>query len=375
MATTTNFSWATPDDSANVKDGAAAIRSLGTAVDTTVATMVPKSIVDAKGDIIAATAADTVSKLTVGSNDTVLTADSSTATGLKWAAVAGGYSTYQLFTSSGTFTVPTGITKCAVYMVSAGGGGGSGRVDVADNGSQGGGGGSGGNIAFDPFFKVTPADVMTVTIGAGGTGGASRTTVNTQTNGAAGSAGSSVVFGSLTVPGGNGGGGGSNGTDNTPSIAVLSSSNVLSAKGGGLGAQGEMAGATPTYSPGGGILSILSQAGSTGSAGTSANVGTTFGNAGTSTTAGFCGGGGGGGGWNGSNGQGGNATYGGGGGGASAYASTNITVTAGAGGAGATNRGSGGGGGGAAQKRGTSAPSVTSGAGGNGGSGFVAIFY
>ncbi len=48
------------------------------------------TIVDAKGDIIAATAADTVSRLAVGANDTVLTADSSTATGLKWAAVASG---------------------------------------------------------------------------------------------------------------------------------------------------------------------------------------------------------------------------------------------------------------------------------------------
>jgi len=48
------------------------------------------NIVDAKGDIIAATAADTVSRLAVGANDTVLTADSSTATGLKWAAAASG---------------------------------------------------------------------------------------------------------------------------------------------------------------------------------------------------------------------------------------------------------------------------------------------
>jgi hypothetical protein len=52
------------------------------------ATMVPKTIVDAKGDLIAATAADTVDRLAVGANDTVLTADSSTATGLKWAAPA-----------------------------------------------------------------------------------------------------------------------------------------------------------------------------------------------------------------------------------------------------------------------------------------------
>lgn len=90
MATTSNFGWTTPDDTALVKDGASSIRSLGTAIDTTMQTMVPKSIVDAKGDIIAATAADTVDRLAVGANDTVLTADSSTATGLKWAAPAGG---------------------------------------------------------------------------------------------------------------------------------------------------------------------------------------------------------------------------------------------------------------------------------------------
>jgi hypothetical protein len=49
------------------------------------------TIVDAKGDIIAATAADTVARLAVGANNTVLTADSATATGLKWATpVAGG---------------------------------------------------------------------------------------------------------------------------------------------------------------------------------------------------------------------------------------------------------------------------------------------
>jgi hypothetical protein len=94
MATTTNYSWTTPDDTALVKDGAAAIRSLGTAIDSTVFTnagaAINKTIVDAKGDIIAATAADTVSRLAVGANDTVLTADSSTATGLKWAAPASG---------------------------------------------------------------------------------------------------------------------------------------------------------------------------------------------------------------------------------------------------------------------------------------------
>jgi hypothetical protein len=94
MATTTNYGWTTPNDTDLVKNGASAIRSLGTAIDTTVFTnagnAIAKTIVDAKGDIIAATAADTVARLAVGTNNHVLTADSSTATGLKWAAAAGG---------------------------------------------------------------------------------------------------------------------------------------------------------------------------------------------------------------------------------------------------------------------------------------------
>lgn len=54
------------------------------------AASVPNAIVDAKGDLMAATAADTVGRLAVGANDTVLTADSTAATGLKWAAAGGG---------------------------------------------------------------------------------------------------------------------------------------------------------------------------------------------------------------------------------------------------------------------------------------------
>ena len=51
-------------------------------------TAIQPTILDAKGDLIVATAADTPARLAVGSNDQVLTVDSSTATGLKWAAVS-----------------------------------------------------------------------------------------------------------------------------------------------------------------------------------------------------------------------------------------------------------------------------------------------
>jgi hypothetical protein len=70
------------------------------------------NIVDAKGDIIAATAADTVARLAVGANDTVLTADSSTATGLKWATPsAGGMTLLSTTTLSGTSTTISNINQ------------------------------------------------------------------------------------------------------------------------------------------------------------------------------------------------------------------------------------------------------------------------
>ena len=56
---------------------------------TDLAAKVPKSLVDAKGDLIAGTAADTVARVAVGTNGQVLTADSAEAAGVRWAAAGG----------------------------------------------------------------------------------------------------------------------------------------------------------------------------------------------------------------------------------------------------------------------------------------------
>jgi len=87
-------------------------------LDTTA--VIQPTIVDAKGDIIAATGADAVSRLAVGANNTVLTADSSTATGLKWAAPDPLTTKGDLFTYSTTETrLPVGSNGTVLTADSA----------------------------------------------------------------------------------------------------------------------------------------------------------------------------------------------------------------------------------------------------------------
>jgi hypothetical protein len=178
MANTTNYNWETPDDTDLVKDGAAAIRTLGSSVDTTTKALNPSTTlgdieyrsatantntrlpigttgqilsvvagvpswvandvgditevqagtgisvasgtgpvpvitntvataIDAKGDLVVGTGADTFSRLAVGTNNYVLTADSAEATGLKWAAAAGGGGKVLQVVSASTTTKTT----------------------------------------------------------------------------------------------------------------------------------------------------------------------------------------------------------------------------------------------------------------------------
>jgi hypothetical protein len=74
MATTTNYGWTTPDDTDLVKDGAAAIRTLGSSVDTTTKALNPSTT---EGDIEYRSAtANTNSRLAIGTAGQILTVNS-----------------------------------------------------------------------------------------------------------------------------------------------------------------------------------------------------------------------------------------------------------------------------------------------------------
>ena len=110
---TTNFNWQMPTSTDLVTDLPADFETFGQAVDTSLAELkggttgqvlsktsntdmdftwvttddanaIQNSIVDAKGDIVAASANDTPARLAVGNNGETLVADSSTSTGLRW---------------------------------------------------------------------------------------------------------------------------------------------------------------------------------------------------------------------------------------------------------------------------------------------------
>ena len=101
MATTTNYGWTTPDDTALVKDGAAAIRTLGSSADTTVKALNPGTTA---GDIDYYTTSTTKARVGIGTAGQVLRVNSG-ATAPEWFTPAGGGKVLQVvYASTNTIT-------------------------------------------------------------------------------------------------------------------------------------------------------------------------------------------------------------------------------------------------------------------------------
>jgi len=100
MANTTNYNWETPDDTDLVKDGALAIRTLGSSIDTTTKALNPSTTL---GDIEYRSAtANTNTRLGIGTTGQVLTVTGGVPA---WAtAGGGGYTLVSTTTLSGSST-------------------------------------------------------------------------------------------------------------------------------------------------------------------------------------------------------------------------------------------------------------------------------
>jgi hypothetical protein len=110
----------------------------------------------------------------------------------------GGLKGIVKFTSSGSFTVPVGVTTIYHSGSAAGGGGGSSLTVLAGTVTGGAGGGGAGQWEIRKAYTVTPGQVITVTVGLGGSGGAA--------GGANGSpGGNTILSGVVTLTGGSGG--------------------------------------------------------------------------------------------------------------------------------------------------------------------------
>ena len=112
MATTTNYSWTTPDDTDLVKDGASAIRTLGSAADTTVKDLNPGTTA---GDIDYYTSSTAKARIGIGTAGQILQVNSG-ATGPEWgAAPAASFVGVSLFNSSATTSIANNTATAALF--------------------------------------------------------------------------------------------------------------------------------------------------------------------------------------------------------------------------------------------------------------------
>lgn len=152
-----------------------------------------------------------IQEVAPGTSGNVLQSDGTTWTSATLNSFSGMQG--QIFTSSGTFTIPANITKLKVTVLGAGGngtGGGNGNSGVPSGGA-GGTGGSGGGLAWSFLTSLTPGNTIAVTVGASGGNSVVASGTQTITTITAGGNGGSVTGGQLNMQGTSGYGGGSGG--------------------------------------------------------------------------------------------------------------------------------------------------------------------
>lgn len=176
-----------------------------------------------KGDILVAQSASVLSKLAVGTNDTVPIADSAAASGIRWGAVPAIVVSSTVAVSS-IWTKPAAATATSRVFVELWGGGGSGGASAGAN--EAGGGGGGGYASG--WFSASVLSSVIINVGRGG---------NAVQSSQGGLAGSITVFDPLTsmLTAYAGGGGASNGSN----------------AGGGGGAGDQESGTSATGAPSG----------------------------------------------------------------------------------------------------------------------------
>ena len=179
-----------------------------------------------------------------------------------WASAAAGFTDVSS-EATGTYTVPTGITKLLVFITGAGGGGGGGATGTDE--------GQGGNSGTTVIARVTVVATDTISVAVGGAG-------NPGTAGGDGvdggnstftHASGSGTFDTITAPGGAGGSYMANGVNAVPAAGTVGASNegisILGARG-FWGYYGQGFGAASFW--GGGGNSQIGRSGFPASAGT-----------------------------------------------------------------------------------------------------------
>jgi hypothetical protein len=190
----------------------------GTGANTATAAFNALNPMTTTGDILYEASPTTAARLGIGSSGQVLTVSGGVPA---WTTISAGLPglTGQVFTSSGTFTVPTGVTRVKVTMC---GGGGAGSFN--------GNGNSGGTTSFGAFVSASGGTAGGTNTGGGG-GGTSG--ADFSATGGNGYAGTSTCYG--VAYGGGGGVGGASGLSYSSNGAAIASPPALGLLGGTAG--------------------------------------------------------------------------------------------------------------------------------------------